>query len=251
MMLDHLRTRLKWAIFPGINLHARLRYERLPAQFGAATAGVPRRVLDAGCGNGMLAYRSFLLGNEVIGVTFKDSEVAGCRRLFNSYLGIPEARLRFERGNLYDLAFDPESFDEIICAEVLEHLRDDAAVCRTFRRIMKADGVLHVCAPNAEHPYNASFPLDKHESGGHVRPGYTLHTYRNLLESIGFRIERSFGLGGPIRHAFNWRIKETQAKYGAWAGIPLFAASIPSLWIESERGEREMPFSIYVRARKV
>jgi SAM-dependent methyltransferase len=249
-MNANLRTRLRWAIFPGMNLHARLRYERLPLHFGSAPAGGGRRVLDAGCGNGMLAYKSYLLGNEVVGVSFKDSEVSGCRSLFNQRLGIPESRLRFERGNLYELSFEAESFDEVICAEVLEHLRDDESVCRTFWRILKAGGVLHACAPNARHPYNVAFPLDKDESGGHVRPGYTLETWRALLEPIGFRIEESEGLGGPVRQAFNRRIKETQERLGAWAGVPLFAAALPGLWLESREREREMPFSIYVKARK-
>jgi SAM-dependent methyltransferase len=233
-----------------MNLHARLRYVRLPTHFGAASPGSVRRVLDAGCGNGMLAYKSYMLGNEVTGVTFKDSEVVGCRRLFNEFLGIPESRLRFERGDLYSLPFESDSFDEIICSEVLEHLRDDGAVCRTFQRILKRGGVLHVCAPNAEHPYNATFALDESESGGHVRPGYTMETYRALLEPIGFRIDASMGLGGPIRQAFNRRIKETQARFGTWAGIPIFALSLAGIWLESEEGEREMPFSIYVRVRK-
>ena len=102
----------------------------------AAPAGRMRRVLDAGCCNGMLAYRSHLLGNRVIGVTFKENEVAGCRRLFNNHLAIPEEQLAFHLGNLYELDFADESFDEIICSEVLEHLRDDAGVCRSFWRLL-------------------------------------------------------------------------------------------------------------------
>lgn len=246
-----LRIRLKWWIYPGINLHARLRYQRLPAYFGSASGVTPRRVLDAGCGNGMLTYRSYLKGNEVIGVSFKDSEVAGCRALFNEYLGIPAEQLLFRHGNLYDLDFPSATFDEIICSEVLEHLRYDAVVCGHFRRMLKPGGMLHLCAPNAEHPYNVTFPLDQDERGGHVRPGYTLASYRALLEPIGFRIIACHGLGGPVRQAFNWRIKTMQERFGAAAGVPWFLASLPGQWFESERGEREMPFSIYVQAVKV
>lgn len=246
----NLRTHLKWLLFPGVNLHSRLRNQRLPAFFGSSSDTNPRSVLDAGSGNGMLAYQSYLKGNQVIGVSFKEAEIRGCQALFNRHLGIPEEKLRFQQGNLYELDFPPESFDEIICAEVLEHLRHDAAVCRAFWRLLKFGGVLHVCAPNADHPYNASFPLDHDEKGGHVRPGYTLTSYRQLLEPIGFRIEQSVGLGGPVRQAFNWRIKEIQAKFGAAAGLPLFLLALPCLPFDRVTRERETPFSLYVKAVK-
>lgn len=245
-----VRTQLKWLSFPGVNLHARHRYHLLPQHFGAAAQGQMRRVLDAGCGNGMLAYKSHLLGNRVIGVTLKEGEVAGCRRLFNDHLAIPEERLSFRLGNLYELDFDDASFDEIICSEVLEHLRDDVGVCRSFWRLLRPGGLLHVCAPNARHPYNASFPLDPHEAGGHVRAGYDLADQRKLLEPIGFEIDTVLGLGGPVRQAFNRRIKDVQARFGTWAGVPLFLLSLPCLWFENGKRERTLPFSIYVRAVK-
>ena len=37
--------------------------------------------------------------------------------------------------------------------------------------------------------------FDNSEDGGHVRDGYTLESYRKLLEPAGFRIEKSFGIG--------------------------------------------------------
>jgi SAM-dependent methyltransferase len=245
-----IRTRIKWLIYPGVNLHARLRYKSLPEYLGSASGKGMRIVLDAGCGNGMLSYQSYLKGNRVIGISFKETEVRGCRDLFNRYLGIAEEKLRFQQGNLYELDFPSESFDEIICSEVLEHLNRDAEVCRTFRRLLKPGGVLHVCAPNAEHPYNATFPLDREEKGGHVRPGYTLASYRALLEPIGFEIVEARGLGGPIRQAFNRRIKEAQERFGVLAGLPLFLLALPFLPFDSVRREEQMPFSLYVKVRK-
>ena len=245
-----LLTTIKWLLFPGMNLHARLRYTRLPSYFHATGPSEGRFVLDAGCGNGMLGYRSYLKENRVVGISIKEREVEGCRQLFNSYLGISEDRLSFRMANLYEIDFDSESFDEIICSEVLEHLRDDLGVCRKFWKILKPGGFLHICAPNAQHPYNATFTLDREEKGGHVRPGYTLDSYRNLLEPLGFKILAHEGLGGPIRQAFNRRIKEVQARSGTVAGLPLFLLALPCLWFENRRIEQEIPFSIYVKAVK-
>lgn len=244
------KLQFKWWLYPGINLHARLRYRRLPEWFDSGQGAELRRVLDAGCGNGMLTYQSFRKGGTVIGISFKSGEVSGSKDLFNGYLGISGDRLRFEEGNLYELDFPANHFDEIICVEVLEHLRRDVDVCRLFWETLKPGGALHVCAPNAEHPYNMAFPLDYEEKGGHVRPGYTELSYRKLLEPLGFELEKVVGLGGPIRQAFNRRIKETQARFGAGAGLPLFFLSLVALLFERHDVNPAVPFSIYIKARK-
>lgn len=244
------RDYLYWQLYPGLNLHARLRYRELPRFFNEEVGKSNRRILDAGCGNGMLSYQGYMLGNRVIGVSIKENEVEKARRLFNQWRSIAEDRLRFEEGNLYNLSFSDNYFDSIICAEVLEHLRRDRVVCESFFRILKPGGVAHICAPNAKHPYNKAFPLDHQEQGGHVRPGYTEQDYRNLLEPVGFRVEEVVGLGGPIRQAFNRRIKETQARFGAAAGLPLFFLALAVLPLERFQPEPRVPFSIYVRARK-
>jgi 2-polyprenyl-3-methyl-5-hydroxy-6-metoxy-1,4-benzoquinol methylase len=247
--LDKIRTLAKFLIFPGINLHARQRYQRLPRFVADAAADETREVLDAGSGNGMLSYKAYRKGNVVIGVTFKPAEVEGAQKLFNEFLGIPEERLSFRQGNLYKLDFAPQCFSEIICAEVLEHLLRDSEVCHAFHSLLKPDGILHICVPNAEHPYNASFPLDPHERGGHVRSGYTFESLAALLKPAGFNIIETAGLGGRIRQAANWRIKHLQQRYGKIAGIPVFLLASPFLWLDRFLGGP--PFSLYVKAQKI
>jgi SAM-dependent methyltransferase len=230
-----------------LNLHARERYQRVPAQFGSEI-WPGTTVLDAGCGNGMLAYRAWQRGAAVLGISIKQNEVEGCRTIFNHAKQIPETSLRFENLNLYTMSGTESQFDAIICTEVLEHIRDDQGVCAKFFEILKPNGCLHLTSPNAEHPYNRAFPLDSGERGGHVRMGYTRDSYRALLEPLGFSVEAVSGLGGPIRQAFNRRIKATQERLGASAGLPLFFAALPFLWLDSE--SPRVPFSLYARARK-
>lgn len=249
----HLSTLLKdWfrsSFFPGVNLHARERYEVLPRYFRGPSHGQSRRVLDAGSGNGMLAYKSALLGNNVIGVSFSASEVEKATQEFNTRKRLPTHRLEFRQQNLYSLDFPPEYFDEIICSEVIEHLQRDTDVCRKFFELLKPGGILHLCAPNSEHPYNAAFPLDLHETGGHVRPGYTFESYSALLEPLGFRIAAKAGLGGPVRQAFNRRIKNFQSRFGAAAGVPMFFLALPFLWLDLFV-LKKTPFSLYVTTLK-
>jgi SAM-dependent methyltransferase len=242
-----MRLTLKRAIFPGVNLHSRDRYQRLPTKFGPEV-GPGKQVLDAGCGNGMLSYQAWKRGATVLGISIKQQEVDGCRAMFGQEQGMTDGALRFENMNLYSMSPHQSRYCAIICTEVLEHIRDDRAVCRKFFELLEPGGCLHVTSPNADHPYNREFPLDPDERGGHVRSGYTAQTYRALFEPIGFTLEEVSGLGGPVRQAFNHRIKATQERFGAAAGLPLFLAALPFLWLDPQ--EPAVPFSLYVRARK-
>ena len=123
-----IRDQIKWWLFPGLNLHARLRYRRLPRFFGRSSNGQDCTVLDAGCGNGMLAYQSYLCGNRVVAISIKEGEVERNRRLFNGRLGIPEDRLSFSLHNAYDLGSLGMEFDEIICSEVLSAACSDPSM---------------------------------------------------------------------------------------------------------------------------
>lgn len=241
-----LRERLKWLFFPGTNLHARLRWRVLPAYFGAADPGQTRRVLDAGCGNGMLSYQSWLKGNRVLGISIKEGEVARCRRFFNEFRGISEERLSFRVHNIYDIAALGPPFDEIICTEVLEHISRDEEVCRSFWNMLRPGGVLHLCSPNAEHPDNLAHARDEREEGGHVRPGYTLASFRALLEPLGFEIRDSRGLGGEVRQVLNRRIIRVQERWGTVPGFLLFLLSLP--FLPFDEVDPAVPYSIYVRA---
>jgi 2-polyprenyl-3-methyl-5-hydroxy-6-metoxy-1,4-benzoquinol methylase len=243
-----LRERIKWLLFPGLNLHARLRNRVLTPYFAASSKGAPRRVLDAGCGNGMLAYRSYRLGNRVLGISIKPREIANNKRLFNAYLNIPSDRLEFREWNLYDLPALGMTFDEIICTEVLEHIVNDAEVCRSFWQVLNPGGVLHLCCPNADHPDHQRHALDERESGGHVRAGYTQETYRALLEPIGFELSPPVGLGGRFRQAANKRIIQAEEFGGLSLGMLAFIALGPLAAFD--RGVPATPYSLYVRARK-
>src|SRR5262249_17986135 len=187
------RNILKRALFPGLDLHTRCRYRYLPRWF----RGGPIDTLDAGCGNGALAYAAYRLGNRVLAISIRADEVDRNQAYFGNLLANCD-RLQFRQMNIYDLPTLGRSFDQIVCTETLEHITRDAEVVSTFARLLRPGGVLHLCCPFSLHPENNLGRTDGPEDGGHVRDGYTLESYQRLLERAGLHIVACGGLGTPL-----------------------------------------------------
>ena len=90
--------------------------------------------------------------------------------------------------------------------------------------------------------------LDLEEKGYHVRAGYTLGSYRSLLEPLGFQINQVEGMGssGLIRaHAL---VAKLQLKYGNLFALPFAIFALPMVQWDPRKMDR--PLSLYVRALK-
>jgi SAM-dependent methyltransferase len=244
IMPGRVRLRLKWTFFPGLDLYTRGRYRFLPRFFVEGRV----KTLDAGCGNGALAYAAYRRGNEVLGVTIDGTQVEKADVLF-SWLGVSPERLRFQVLNLYDLHRLKTKFDQIICSETLEHIRDDRKIIRSFYDLLNEGGVLHLCCPNANHPMHRLGRFDDPEEGGHVRDGYTLESYQQLLEPVGFRIEKSFGIGGPALGFVDRPIRALRSHVGDIAALPVFLLAYPSILLLDYLNP-PCPHSLYVQAKK-
>jgi SAM-dependent methyltransferase len=242
-MMRGARDWLRALVYPGLDLHTRNR--AVMAQFWRKG---PRDVLDAGSGNGYLSWLAYRSGARVVAMNYEQPQVEKARKFLLDYRKADPSRLRFEQRNLYDLAAEMRMFDEIICSEVLEHLRRDAEVLKEFYRILRPGGMLHLCCPNRLHPRHQAEVLDLQETGGHVRPGYTEAEYRALLEPLGFEIDRVAGIGpSGVYHADN-ALRAIRTRIGDWAALPLLPLALPFVWFA--RLDPPVPFSLYVRAVK-
>jgi 2-polyprenyl-3-methyl-5-hydroxy-6-metoxy-1,4-benzoquinol methylase len=243
MVPVNLRHWARNLIYPGIDLHTRNR--AFLCNFWKTG---PRDVLDAGSGNGYFSWLAYKSGARVIAVNIDGTQVEKAKEFLLTYKKADPSRLRFEQYNLYDLPKETRKFDEIICFEVLEHLRRDVEVVREFFRILRAGGVLHVCCPYRMHPRHQSEVLDLNETGGHVRSGYTEDDYRELLEPVGFKIDRVIGVGSRLVCLADKLLRAIRNRFGDVVALPLFPLTLPLLWFA--RPNPSVPFSIYVKAIK-
>lgn len=136
----------------------------------------PERVLDAGCGEGETIERlGSLLPHPVTGVDLNPDSV----RFAASRL--PEDR--FDTADLLALPFDTDSFDLVLCLEVLEHIPDPRPALAELARVSSCDLILSV--PHEPWFRLGSLARGKYVSGFGNHPEHVNHwnprTFREFL----------------------------------------------------------------------
>jgi 2-polyprenyl-3-methyl-5-hydroxy-6-metoxy-1,4-benzoquinol methylase len=105
-----------------------------------ALAGSPERVLDVGCSSGDLARRLVERGASVIGLDTDEQAAAEARAVCEQVLvGDVETM---------ELPFPDESFDVVICGDLIEHLHDPQRFLSRVRPLLRPDGRLLLTTPN-------------------------------------------------------------------------------------------------------
>ena len=110
----------------------------------AALVPTPGRVLDAGCGSGVLCRLLADRGCRVTGVDIDPARVAWCRRL------VPEGE--FRAGDVRTVQLSVR-YDAVVCSEVLEHLDAVArpAALRNLAAHLRPGGTLIVTVPSGSY----------------------------------------------------------------------------------------------------
>lgn len=106
--------------------------------FRERVGGPGRRVLDLGCRFGALT-RAYVEGNDVVGVDVDREALAEAAKL-----GIETRWADVEE----PLPFEDASFDVVAAGELIEHLRDPAALVAEIRRVLRPGGTFVGSVPN-------------------------------------------------------------------------------------------------------
>ena len=74
-------------------------------------------------------------------------------------------------GNTFHLPFGDETFDKVICSEVMEHVHDYTGAARELARVTKTSGMVAITIPTAtsEHLYLRTGDDYFESLGGHIR----------------------------------------------------------------------------------
>ncbi|MDG0976573.1 MAG: bifunctional glycosyltransferase/class I SAM-dependent methyltransferase [Ilumatobacter sp.] len=158
----------------------------------------PSRVLDLGCSDGLLGHRLRALGHHVTGVDV--GHVDGVESRLDVFVqhdldtGLP--------------ATLDDDYDVVLCADVIEHVRDPAALLSTARTHVAANGSLLASVPNFAHWYPrlrvvlGLFDYDRRGilDATHIR-FFTRRSFEQLIDRAGFAIVRRDATGLPLEVA--------------------------------------------------
>lgn len=182
----------------------------ITVDFGRISIGPGYRILDVGCGTGRHAGEAFRFKEVfVVGadVNLDDVREARNRLIFHERVG--------EHGGgawgvcvseVKGLPFRKNTFDLVICSEVLEHVPDQARAAGEITRVLKPGGILVVSVPRYL-PERLCWAISKayrNADRGHIRI-YTQRALIGLLENAGVK-KRTVHFAHGF-HTFYWWLK--------------------------------------------
>jgi SAM-dependent methyltransferase len=138
------------------------------------------KILDVGCAYGFMLERvqdSF----DKFGVDVSDYAITiAKKRLPNVKFAIANV----EEG----LPFQEETFDIIMCNDVLEHLENPRIALGNIKKVLKKDGILYINTPNLN-SFRKKVLRYADEKEHHISL-FSHNELLDLLEQVGFKVEK-------------------------------------------------------------
>lgn len=160
-------------------------------------------VLDAGCGEGFyILLLASLYKCKIVGFD-NDSKILKAAKKRTSGL----TNITLDKYTILNLPYKDNSFDKIICSEVIEHINNDKKAISELYRVLKPKGTIVVTVPRSNYPLFWD-PINKIRGYlrlGHFDPKnkylggmwsydhkrlYSCDQIENLLKKQGFIIKK-------------------------------------------------------------
>jgi len=150
------------------------------------------RILDLGCGEGRHVHNFHYYHNVyALGVDLSLKDLLSARRRIRSMpapdKGSGRPRVGLVVADALYLPFVDDSFDQVVCSEVLEHIPDYRSALREIARVLRPGGVFAASVPRF-FPEWLCWQLSveyRNEPGGHVRI-FRSGALKNAVEAEGF-----------------------------------------------------------------
>jgi ubiquinone/menaquinone biosynthesis C-methylase UbiE len=148
-------------------------------------------VLDLGCGEGRHVISAYVAADvNSFGVDLSLDDLRTTRDKFNDFAEPDNQAKSFglSSANALQLPFADDSFDKVICSEVLEHIPDYRGALAEIRRVLKPGGLLCASVPR-RWPEQICWALSEeyhNTPGGHIRI-FRADELSGDIERLGFR----------------------------------------------------------------
>jgi len=150
--------------------------------------------LDIGCNGGIWSIYCLSIGNKIVGIDIDTDAIQRAENIAEIY-GFNKEMYEFKKTDIRNLTYS-KNFSQILCFEVIEHIKNDKEVLKKIYKLLKPGGKLLISSPNKKCPLVQKSKISKTEDSGHVREGYTIDELKNKLEDIGFDVIYSNSEGG-------------------------------------------------------
>jgi len=151
-------------------------------------------VLDLGCGEGRHVISAYVAADvHSVGVDLSLEDLKTTREKFSDFdePGNTAKSFSLSSASALALPFADDTFDKVICSEVLEHIPDYLAALREVERVLKPGGLFCASVPR-RWPEKICWVLSE---GYHRTPGGHLRIFRgdelrSEIEDLGFNFYR-------------------------------------------------------------
>lgn len=172
------------------------------------------RLIDVGCGGGILSEALARSGANVLGIdpVFESINQAQLHAQLDKDL---ESRLKYRNCNIEDLSSQAEhieSYDALVASEVLEHIEDVESFLKHSTKLIKPNGSLFITTIN-QTPLSwlgviffGEYVLQQLPKGTHTYDMFVnIKGLRVMLERMGYHIRSVSGfMYEPISGSFFW-----------------------------------------------
>ncbi len=195
-------------------LSSRLVTERTIRLMSSAADFHGKRVLDMGCGDGLITSKFFDAAEpkEVIGIDPADQAI----KIANSR-HVGQRKLRFEVGNAHSLHFEDNSFDIVMLTSMLHHDDDPADIIREAFRLAPTI-VIH--DPNGNNPGLKLLEKVSRYHREHGEKSYTSRKLRKLVTRQGGIVRREEFSGFVPLFSPDWLTRVMHAVEPVIEGVP-------------------------------
>jgi len=162
------------------------------------------RILDLGCGEGRHAITAYMLEDvQSVGVDLSLKDLQTTRERFNEFRDADNDNkcLCISVANGQRLPFADNSFDKVICSEVLEHIPEYRKVLAEITRVLKTGGIFAASVPRFFPEWICWKLSDAYHAteGGHIRIFNATHLRYDIEENglVFFRRHHAHSLHVP------------------------------------------------------
>uniref|UniRef100_A0A8C3N6R6 Ubiquinone biosynthesis O-methyltransferase, mitochondrial n=1 Tax=Geospiza parvula TaxID=87175 RepID=A0A8C3N6R6_GEOPR len=191
-------------------------------QLGNPLSGI--KILDVGCGGGLLSEPLGRLGASVTGIDPVEDNIRTADR-HKSFDPVLAERIQYKSSSLEEIVEDSmETFDVIVASEVVEHVADLEMFIKCCSQVLKPEGSLFITTINktqlsyvlgivVAEKIMGIVPEGTHEWEKFVPP----EELERLLESNGFSVRSMKGmLYNPLSGSWSW-VQSTSLNYALHA----------------------------------